>query len=96
MRSRYSAFVLRDADYLLATWHEDHRPSRVRFTPGQRWLGLRICRTEAGGPDDEQGIVEFVARFKILGRGYRLHETSRFKREQGRWFYCDGDHHEGS
>lgn len=93
MRSRYTAFVHRDADYLMATWHPEHRPSRLRFVPGQRWLGLRICRTESGGPEDETGIVEFVARFKVLGRGRRLHETSRFRKLEGRWYYCDGDHH---
>jgi SEC-C motif-containing protein len=92
MRSRYTAFVRRDADYLLATWHADYRPSRIRFTPGQRWLGLKIRAVEAGGTDDDVGSVEFVARFKFLGRGHRLHEISRFERLQGRWYYLDGEH----
>jgi len=92
MRSRYTAFVRRDHDYLLATWHPEQRPSRVRFAMAQRWLGLQIIAVDAGGPDETQGTVEFIARFKQLGRTQRLHELSRFVREEGRWYYRDGDH----
>lgn len=92
MRSRYSAFVEEDQAYLLATWHPDTRPSRVRFDPEQRWLGLRIKSTEAGTEADEQGRVEFVARYKIAGKGFRLHEHSRFERIDACWFYLDGDY----
>jgi SEC-C motif-containing protein len=91
MRSRYSAFVLHDAAYLRDTWHTDYRPRRVSFRPGQRWLGLSIRNVDAGGPEDSSGSVEFVARFKFLGRGHRLHEVSRFEQVDGRWMYCDGE-----
>ena len=92
MRSRYSGFVFRDEPYLLATWHPDTRPSRVRFDERQRWLGLRILASEAGGPDDFSGLVEFVARFKLSGKGHRLHEISRFEKIDGGWYYLDGKH----
>ena len=92
MRSRYSAFVACDADYLRASWHPDTRPSRVRFDPDQRWLGLSIKDTEAGSEHDTEGVVEFVARFKVQGRGHRLRERSRFERIEGRWYYLDGEH----
>ena len=92
MRSRYSTFVLYDEPYLLATWHPDTRPSRVRLDEKQRWLGLKIRAVGAGGPDDAAGTVEFVARFKINGKGYRLHEVSRFEKINGRWYYLDGEH----
>lgn len=92
MRSRYTAFVLLNEDYLLATWHPDTRPSRVRLDERQRWLGLKVRATAAGGEADTTGTVEFVARFKIDGRGTRLHEVSRFERLQGRWYYRDGEH----
>jgi SEC-C motif-containing protein len=36
---------------------------------------------------DEQGTVEFVARYKVGGKAHRLHEISRFVRENGQWFY---------
>ncbi len=92
MRSRYSAFAVGDESYLLQTWHPDTRPSRVRLDEKQRWLGLSIRATEAGGPGDPGGTVEFVARFKVDGKGHRLHEISRFEKIDGRWYYLDGQH----
>ena len=92
MRSRYCGFVLCDEPYLLATWHPDKRPSAVRLDDTQRWLGLSIRATEGGGPGDSKGIVEFVARFKVDGRGHRLHEISRFEKIDGCWYYLDGQH----
>jgi SEC-C motif-containing protein len=90
MRSRYSAFVEGRRDYLLQTWAEDTRPETLEFEPGQRWLGLSIRATSAGGAADDVGEVEFVARSRIEGRGQRLHERSRFRRVNGRWVYVDG------
>jgi len=76
----------------LSTWHPDTRPSRVRLDSKQRWLGLKIRNAEAGGADDVTGTVEFVARFKVDGKGHRLHEISRFEKIDGRWYYLDGQH----
>jgi SEC-C motif-containing protein len=90
MRSRYCAFVVGDVDYLLASWHPDHRPAQLTLNPEQKWLGLKIKATEAGDPEADRGEVEFVARYKIGGRGHRLHERSRFARMDGRWVYLDG------
>jgi len=90
MRSRYSAFVLEKADYLLATWHTSTRPPELTFDqPPPRWLGLEIRADASTGTD--QAVVEFVARFRVGGRAQRLHERSRFVREEGRWYYVAGD-----
>ncbi|CAD5371665.1 conserved hypothetical protein [Rubrivivax sp. A210] len=91
MRSRYSAFVLGLGDYLRDTWHADTRPAEaIAFEPGLRWLGLEVRRHQA--QDADHATVEFVARCKhSSGRATRLHETSRFLRQGGRWFYVDGD-----
>lgn len=91
MRSRYTAYVIHEKQYLLDTWHPDTRPSNLQLDDQQRWLGLRIKRTEKGQPSDDSGTVEFVARYKIAGRGFRLHEVSRFVCRQGKWLYVDGD-----
>ena len=90
MRSRYSAFVLERADYLRATWHASKRPSRVSFDAGVKWLGLEVRDFQV--PDADHAEVEFVARQRDkTGRAVRLHERSRFVREDGRWYYVEGD-----
>jgi len=89
MRSRYSAFVLARSDYLLATWHSRTRPASLDFDAGVKWLGLEVREHQATGPDTAE--VEFVARYRVAGAAVRLHERSRFVREDGRWFYVDGD-----
>ncbi len=90
MRSRYSAFVLGRHDYLLDTWHPRTRPASIAADPpGLKWLGLQLRR--AVEIDAGHAIVEFVARSRLGGRATRLHETSRFVREGGRWYYVDGD-----
>ncbi len=92
MRSRYSAYVTNNQAYLLASWHRSTRPSRVRLDEAQRWLGLRIKRCSGGSESDQEGRVEFIARYKVAGQGHRLHEDSRFLREDGQWYYVDGHH----
>lgn len=90
MRSRYSAYVHDLIDYLLATWHPSTRPSTIEPNlPGLRWLGLDVKKHEV--QDADHATVEFVARSKLGGRAHRLQEKSRFVREDGRWFYVDGD-----
>lgn len=90
MRSRYAAFVLDLRAYLLATWHASTRPAELEPPePGLKWLGLDVKR--AAMQDADHGTVEFVARSKLGGRAHRLHEVSRFVREDGAWFYVDGD-----
>jgi SEC-C motif-containing protein len=86
MRSRYSAFVKDVRAYLLASWHVSERPTEIDAPEaGLRWLGLEVKRAAMLGPD--RGLVEFVARSKLGGRAYRLHEVSEFVREDGRWYY---------
>ena len=90
MRSRYSAFVRDHTDYLLATWHPSTRPSQLEANePGLKWLGLEVRRHAV--VDADHATVEFVARSKLAGRAQRLHEISRFVREDGRWYYLDGE-----
>jgi SEC-C motif-containing protein len=88
MRSRYSAYVRMNEAYLLATWHPSTRPVVLDLSPAQ-WIGLTVKRHEQ--QDESHAIVEFVARYKVGGRAHKLHETSRFVREDGRWLYVDGE-----
>ncbi|QDX80432.1 hypothetical protein B9N43_03640 [Denitratisoma sp. DHT3] len=89
MRSRYSAYVLALESYLLGTWHPTTRPVSLDLAPAPKWLGLSVKRHETLGTDN--AVVEFVARYKVGGRAHRLHESSRFRREDGCWYYVDGE-----
>lgn len=91
MRARYSAFARGDGPYLHATWHPDTRPAPL--TPAElrasRWLRLQVRRAVEDG---DRAIVEFVAHFRVGGgSAHRHHETSRFARVDGCWYYLDGD-----
>ncbi|OHX13086.1 hypothetical protein BI347_05830 [Chromobacterium sphagni] len=94
MRSRFSAYALGREDYLLATWHPSTRPQSLDLAEEAgvvKWIGLEVKRCEAGLHGDEAGTVEFVARYKVGGKAERLHEASRFVREDGRWYYLAGE-----
>lgn len=102
MRSRYSAFALGLDEYIQRSWHISKRPPVDAFRDNEkhdddasnendrpRWIGLQIKRHQP--IDNDHAIVEFVARYKINGRAFVLHEVSRFIRENGSWFYVDGE-----
>ena len=95
MRSRYTAFALRDLEHLLRSWHARTRPSREELAQSLdqelRWLRLDVLATHEGGPFDDVGTVEFVAISKGLQGRQEQHEVSRFVREGGSWYYLDGE-----
>ena len=95
MRSRYTGFATRATHYLLVTWHPSTRPEVLDLDDAMVWHRLDVVRTDAGGPWDDAGTVEFVAHYRLddgtaIGQRGRLHETSHFVREDGRWLYVDG------
>ncbi len=95
MRSRYSAYAVGAIDYLGDTLHPDYRSdwdrdATARWASHSDWLNLEIRDTEAGGEDDDEGFVEFVAHFEENGEHKVHHERSRFQRHGGRWYYVDG------
>jgi SEC-C motif-containing protein len=87
MRSRYSAFAVGDAGYLLRTWHPSARPRTLTLDPALRWTRLAVLETHAGGPFDATGTVRFRAIYVHDGQRGVLAETSRFVRHDGRWAY---------
>ena len=91
MRSRYTAFVVGDAEHLRRTWHPLTRPADVDPDPATVWIGLEVLATEDGGPADLEGAVEFRAHWSEAGARGGLHERSRFARRGGRWVYVDGE-----
>jgi SEC-C motif-containing protein len=94
MRSRYSAFVLRNEAYLTQTWHPDTLPDDVISEDDVKWIGLNILNHQHVA-EENNATVEFIARFKVGGRAHRIHEVSNFVRQlddagQARWYYVDG------
>lgn len=96
MRSRYSTYALGKEAYLLSTWHASTRPAALDLSaqPAPKWIGLKVLRHEQ--QDESHAIVEFIARYKLNGRAYKIRETSRFAKENGRWYYVDGDVADGT
>ncbi|TFC42301.1 hypothetical protein E3T26_05130 [Cryobacterium sp. TMT1-21] len=89
MRSRYAAFAVGDAAYLLATWHPRTQPETFALDDELRWTRLEIERTVAGGPFDTEGVVEFTAYCRDRGTPSTQHEVSRFVKIDRRWVYLD-------
>lgn len=92
MRSRYSAFALDETDHLFRTWHPRTRPDDLAPDASRTWTRLEIVEVVAGGPEDDTGIVEFVAHYRQHGSADlpgEQHERSRFARRAGRWVYLD-------
>lgn len=98
MRSRYSAFVLNNDKYLTITSHPSTRTPDTGHNddPAPDWQGLEVVKTIKGKPGDIEGTVEFIARFKVNNRVGKLHEKSRFIKEEGRWYYLDGETQEAT
>jgi len=90
MRSRFTAFALRDAAYLRASWHPSTRPAVLDLDDDLVWKRLVIVDRVAGGPFDREGVVEFEAFFRQGAERGSLHERSRFVREGRSWLYLDG------
>ncbi|RTE65509.1 zinc chelation protein SecC [Amphritea opalescens] len=96
MRSRYTAFVLGAVDYLISSTAVEQRdPDDAALMAEQikatTWTGLKILNTEAGQPDDQEGVVEFIAHFETSEQKADLHERSYFRKEDNHWVYVEGD-----
>lgn len=96
MRSRYTAFARQNANYLFATLLPSKREknelkSLTRSFRGVRWVELQVLGTERGGATDADGVVEFRAILEAGGAKRAMQERSTFVRENGRWYYVDGE-----
>ncbi|MDU0477645.1 YchJ family metal-binding protein [Staphylococcus chromogenes] len=87
MRSRFSAFVTHDAEYLLRTWHEDTRPTQLGFDEQVEFFRLDILATSQGGPLDTTGTVDFEAFYRVGRTIGSQREHSTFHKINGNWIY---------
>lgn len=95
MRSRYSAYVKREFPHLFASLHPDHRAdydekASKTWAEHAEWHGIRIVNTVQGGPDDNEGQVEFIVSYSENGFRQEHHERSTFKKEKGAWYFTTG------
>ena len=84
MRSRYTAHVIQNEQYLLDSWHSSTRPESIDVNTSEQWIRLKIINSE-------ENNVEFIATYRLQGKAYKMHENSRFIFEDGKWFYADGE-----
>ena len=95
MRSRYSAFVVQEPEYIFETHNPETRDEVdldeiAAWSTQSIWEGLSIIDTEAGGESDDKGVVEFVARYTVKNKGNHHHERSTFDKKDGKWWFTDG------
>ncbi len=95
MRARYSAYVKQETEYIFHTTHPSRRQPDSRqvieeWALATTWRDLKIISTEGGGPEDDTGIVEFIADFTEKGKDGKHHERAEFRRENGVWMFYDG------
>ena len=95
MRARYSAYAVGNVDYVMETddpknGGEFDRTSADTWSSKSEWTGLEVVEKVAGGVNDTEGVVEFIARFKIGGKDMSHKERSRFRKADGKWYYVDG------
>ncbi|NDD29854.1 MAG: YchJ family protein [Proteobacteria bacterium] len=96
MRSRYTAYVNADIDYIMGTHdpttvHTQERSYAEKWAKEAAWDGLEIVSTEKGGLTDTEGVVEFKARYRINNQPAVHHERSSFRKDGDTWYYVDGD-----
>ncbi|SNR52185.1 YchJ family protein [Lutibacter flavus] len=93
MRSRYSAFVLANIEYLQKSHHSKTRPLKKekrdieKWTKSVKWLKLEVLNTTKDTTNDSTGTVEFKAFFMENGNINVIHENSKFVKENNHWVY---------
>ncbi len=95
LRSRYTAYVLGNVDYIAHTMSMDIRDTFDQIEAENTvarttWQGLEIREIADGGEDDDSGTVEFTARFEMGGENRVHHERANFRREDGKWMVGTG------
>lgn len=96
MRARYSAHVKVEMDYLQTSLHPDKRADydndmAREWSENAEWQGLEIISTQGGGVEDDEGEVEFTAKFIWKGENRDHHERAHFSKEDGDWYFIEGE-----
>ena len=93
MRSRYTAFVKGNGQYLQKSHHPKTRPSKKEaieieeWAKSVDWIKLEVLNSTKGTSIDTEGTVEFKAYFYENSRVSIIHENSYFEKVSGLWEY---------
>ncbi|MEI8242217.1 MAG: YchJ family protein [bacterium] len=95
MRSRYTAYTLAEIDYVFKTSgprvrKEFDAESSRKWAQSAEWKGFEIQRSEGGSAQDDEAVIEFVARYQVEKADFQHHEIARFGRVDGEWRFMDG------
>lgn len=95
MRARYSAFVVGDIDYIKSTFNPSELDQFVeedvkRWSSESTWDGLVVKNIELGQESDNNGVVEFIAKYSVGGVQQEHHEVAQFEKIDGLWYFMDG------
>lgn len=97
MRSRYTAYVVKNIDYVDATQinspdEKFNKEEALKWAESSEWMGMDVLKTSKGEAEDNTGTVEFVAHYKDKESGTELHhrETSLFTKVNGEWKFKEG------
>ncbi|MDO8953664.1 MAG: YchJ family metal-binding protein [Gammaproteobacteria bacterium] len=96
MRSRYTAYTRANVNYIADTMTGKaaegfNKVDAKQWALAAKWLGLKVIRSEAGGENDETGLVEFIATYKLNAKRETISETSIFQKMAGKWLYVGGE-----
>jgi SEC-C motif domain protein len=97
MRSRYSAYALQKAAYIIKTTHPKNKNFTLDFKKWEAQILLFCKTTQFTGleiVDFQDGVsqasVSFIARLTQGERDASFKECSLFEKLDGRWLYKDG------
>lgn len=94
MRARYTAYATGEVDFVMRSQkvdgEESDREATEAWSKQSTWIGLDVVTVEGGGALDDEGTVEFVARYSHKDQEYAHHEEATFKKNDGRWWFIDG------
>jgi SEC-C motif-containing protein len=94
LRSRYSAFVKGEIDYILAT-HDSETRDQVKkeeiesWSKESQWLGLEVLQIHPESQDGNEAVIDFTARYETGEKTFDHTERSTFRKKNGRWFFHD-------
>lgn len=100
MKSRFTAFAVQNADYIIFTTHKDNpdftndikswKADILDFSQNTNFEKLEILDFSKEQLTDVESYVTFKATLKQNGKDISFIEKSRFLKEDEKWLYVDG------